>query len=525
MKRLLNLGITIVAVALSLSLSPLKAYAKAQDYIRVGLESSYKQVQSLKIDNTAVYISLSRGGSIVNHGELYSNYGFSLTVDNLYYAETDYTYESFNKASEQAALIAGFSGNALCAYKDSLWTVYMGGYQSEQEALSAVNSGLARKVVYPSGSGVRLEDGDGPIALFTKENGYALLSTDNTVLLGNKEYRGYIEAGRYTGGVITAVNVIDVEDYLRSVVPSEMPSSWPIEALKAQTVAARSYTYTRMGIHSDSGYDLCDGIHCQVYNGYKNETESTNRAVDETAGLVALYQGEVINATFFSSSGGATDNSENVWANKLGYLRAVADPYDTTGKIWSRTFTLNEIDELLRVNNMNIGNAKTVAITEVSPLGRVQKLTITGSLGSKTLEKEDVRNFFSKASGGALESRYFTIGDMPIQTGYSSSLHIIGKDLNSNLLKNEIYVIDSKGDTSKASSDLYIEGINGKEKFTEGAYASSNTTASTGTSFTINGRGWGHGVGLSQHGAKGMAESGFTFEEILKHFYTDIEIR
>lgn len=525
MKRLLKLGITIIAVAFSLSLSPLKTYAKGQDYIRVGLESTYKQVQSLKIDNTSVNLNTYRGGTIVNHGELYSNYGFSLTADNLYYAETDYTYESFNKASEQAKTIANFSGSALCAYNGSLWTVYMGGYKSEQEAVSAVNSGLARKVIDPSGNGVRLDDGNGPIALFTKEKGYALLSTRSTVLLGNKEYRGYVEAGRYTGGLITAVNVIDVEDYLRSVVPSEMPSAWPIEALKAQTVAARSYTYTRMGIHSDSGYDLCDGIHCQVYTGYKNEAESTNRAIDETAGLVALYKGEVINATFFSSSGGATDNSENVWSNKLGYLRAAADPYDTTGKIWSRTFTLNDIDALLNANNMNIGNAKTVAITETSPLGRVQKLTIIGSLGSKTLEKEDIRNFFSKAQGGALESRFFTIGDGPIQTGYTNGLYITGRDSSSNLLKSEVYVIDAKGDTLKASNDFYIEGLKGKEQFIESAYTPASKAASTGNSVTINGRGWGHGVGLSQHGAKGMAEAGFTFEEILKHYYTDIEIR
>ena len=122
---------------------------------------------------------------------------------------------------------------------------------------------------------------------------------------------------------LTVINDIPLEQYLLGVVPSEMPSGWNYEALKAQSIAARSYAVANLGKNGSKGYDLKDNTYDQAYGGASAEKQSTNRAVADTKGIVATYNKRVISAYYCASAGGQTKESGDVWTRNLPYLRSV----------------------------------------------------------------------------------------------------------------------------------------------------------------------------------------------------------
>lgn len=137
-----------------------------------------------------------------------------------------------------------------------------------------------------------------------------------------KWYRGFFIIYN-KGGALTVVNKVDIEDYLRGVVPSEMPSSWNCEAHKAQAIAARSYALANLGKRAGAGYDLKDTPEDQVYGGATAESERTNQAVEETKGIVLIYDLKIIPAYYSASAGGQTCSSSSVWTKNLPYLKSV----------------------------------------------------------------------------------------------------------------------------------------------------------------------------------------------------------
>ena len=140
------------------------------------------------------------------------------------------------------------------------------------------------------------------------------------VRFNDKPYRGKIEVFANTRGALTVVNVIGLEDYVRGVVPNELSYPAP-EALKAQAVAARTYAVKNRGQFAAEGFDLLPTTRSQVYRGLASETSLTSRAVDETRGLIATYNGEPINALYTSTCGGRTEDSENIFNEAVPYLR------------------------------------------------------------------------------------------------------------------------------------------------------------------------------------------------------------
>lgn len=154
-------------------------------------------------------------------------------------------------------------------------------------------------------------------------------TTAGFVSAKGKWYRGIIII-RNRNGKLTVINDITLEEYIKGVVPAEMPSSWAYEAHKAQAIAARSYALANLGKRSKFGYDLKDTPEDQAYNGASAETPSTNAAVDETKGLVLTYNTKVINAYYSASAGGQTNT--NSWGTNLPYLRSVPSFDDNVGK-------------------------------------------------------------------------------------------------------------------------------------------------------------------------------------------------
>ena len=370
------------------------------------------------------------------------------------------------------------------------------------------------------GSQMALYDGNQRLRTFGDTVQITGVDPDFPIQLEGIAYRGTMSFIRAGSGV-TAVNVVSIEEYLFSVVPSEMPATWHPEALKAQAVAARTYAFHLIARGSaHNGFDLCDLICCQVYRGVSWEHESSTQAVLATAGLAAFFNGQFIEAVYFASSGGVTENSENVWIEARPYLRSVPDPHEFEPVIWQRTFTLSEITNLLTRNNHNIGAATGVAIGGIHPSGRVGSLIIQGTGGQVILEQEAIRTFFSPSEEGSLRSRNFTLGGshmpIPLNVAVSDGLHVWDMSPHS------LYGIDSHGNPGVLGA---FTATNGLTTIVYGGTGIVQPPAtSTGDVVVITGRGFGHGVGMSQRGAEGMARRGYTFREILTHFYTGITI-
>jgi len=553
MERIIKSVTAAFFLSLVITVNTQTAYANEVNYVKVGVGASSSSI-GFKGDNINVFFLLD--STFISAGSIGSGSNFTISADSYYYVPSGNFYNNYSSALAEANQFSAQGYFSLPALSESgTWSVYYGPVSSKSDAQMMIQAGVGTAIIEPNGKRLILNNGSNRVALFENDQftPYFSDTLNNTITVNSNEYRGYLNAFR-NGASLTPVNTLNMEEYLYSSVASEMPSSWHEEALKSQAVASRCYAYSKLGAHSANGYDLCSSDHCQIYLGLKQEKENATNAVKATSGLVAYYGDELINATFFSSSGGITDDSENVWVNALPYLRAVSDSYDTSGKEWSRTFTLAEITNLASLNNYNIGSVTGVEITKTSSGGRVQELTIKGTTGNKALTKEEIRTFFSKSTGGSLESRYFRIGQFSVSIAagtasvntstapVSANSNLYVKSENQSKLTNAetISVINSTGNNIsvvyydkvniQTSAGQYVlpvssgGGIAPITSSTGGTAIVSGGLSSNGNSVTFSGRGWGHGIGLSQHGAKGMAEAGFTFEQIIKHYYTGVQI-
>ncbi len=174
-------------------------------------------------------------------------------------------------------------------------------------------------------------------------------------VLDLKKYRGAATALRQNNSNLTIVNLLPTEKYLYGVVPREMPHSWPEEALKAQAVAARGFAVASINKYIDHGFNLCNTVNSQVYGGYEAEQSRTNRAVDLTRGQVITYNGHLAIPYYHSSSGGHTEDSENIWTNAVPYIRGVQDEYSLNSphKEWEKALKKSEIESILRKKQFN----------------------------------------------------------------------------------------------------------------------------------------------------------------------------
>lgn len=235
----------------------------------------------------------------------------------------------------------------------------------------------------------------GGVALDRWQSGLFWIEPTNKgyVYIGDRWFRGRILVVP-TGNGLTAVNWVDLEEYLYSVIGGEMNSSWPEEALKAQAIAARTYAlYERERQRRNPVYDLGDSPdRWQIYKGISSESPKTYNAADQTAGQILTYNNQIILSVFHACSGGHTENVEDVWSTRVPYLRAVPD-FDQKIKEnikecnWTKTFTPREISARIS----GIGNVKEMIIENVSPFRSVKTLKIIGDKGTKILQGEEVR--------------------------------------------------------------------------------------------------------------------------------------
>lgn len=285
-------------------------------------------------------------------------------------------------------------------------------------------------------------------------------------VLDKRMVRVYVQE---TGKVVT----LGLEEYIKGVVAGEMPAAFHMEALKAQAVAARSYAVSRIEAYRKGGNpghpdaELCDQVHCQVWLSWEKLKELKSeqwmkdywprieQAVEETAGLIMTYEGKPLEQPLFhSTSGGRTENSEDVFAAWVPYLRSVESPYEKEAPHFTDQQTVSVSDFIAKIkekySDCNIQASELpnqLKILERSEGGRVLKIQI----GNKTLSGRELREMFGLRS---------------------------------------------------ANFQVSVEGQN----------------------LIFHTIGYGHGVGMSQWGANGMAKEGYTFEEILKHYYQGVAI-
>lgn len=522
---------SLMACSMLLASVPGEAMAyKAPEVVRVGLESVCKNATSATIGVWDLYVGILWDDEFEEGGKVTSNGTFTAkpATGEFVMIESE-MYQ--DEAMELAADLTNMGYDAYAYYLfDQEWSVAVKG-ASRADVEDASRQNASKKSI----EGFTVTGGE--VKLLLQED--AVLMGGNvgdTFKLNGNPYRGMLTFS-VTGSTMTAVNVIDLEEYLYGVVPSEMPQSYEEEALKAQAVAARTYAMTKLGAHTGSGYQLCDGTNCQVYKGYSNEAASTTDAIDDTEGEIACYNGSPIEAVFSSSTGGYTENSENVWWATVPYLRAVPEIAEYGDNSWTRELTLDELSDLLETKEAGIGKAKDIVITKLSTGGRVQEMQIVGTKGAKTLNKETIRTYFSGACG-SLPSKMFTINGKGGEIGQyggeanktetktstkgggllaaAANQGIIAKTdgklshLNGKNLSVDVDVKASKPSVSVDNSDYEVYSVN-------------ISTVKNGK-FLFEGVGVGHGVGLSQKGAQAMAQMGYDYEDILKHYYTGITI-
>ena len=267
--------------------------------------------------------------------------------------------------------------------------------------------------------------------------------------IGNCRYRGDLKI--ILKDHLYFINYINIEEYTKGVLPNEISSSWPIEVLKAQAVAARTFAYYFVMKNMNEIFDLSDTTYSQVYKGIINENINFNSAIKETAGQILSFGGGLVQAFFYSACGGHTESAEKVWGKNLPYLRGVPCNYCVGSKYytWEAGFTEKEIINKLKAKNHHFEGIRYIRPARMSSSGRWVSVKIIGRKKTKTMSGNNFRLMFGAEK---LRSTKFNI-----------------------------------------------------RKY--------------GNKFIVKGKGWGHGVGMCQWGAKKMAEKGYKYYKILRYYY------
>lgn len=501
----------------------------AQQEIRVGLTSLYSDKETLTIYNTKLGYGYCVGNKYLQEAVLESPSGFLFTPANGYFIAEKTVYGSY-QAAKQAA--DKYCQLGLEAYPGSSyqcnWRVYFESKNTYKAAESLLGTLLditgktSFEILNENEYRVRVSGSFGTVLIDVEEQ-YAYpqfrpLAQDTAcVNMGNRNYRGRMEIGRYGKDNLTAVNIVPLEEYLYGVVPSEMPSSWPLEALKAQAVCARSYALIKAGYggasNAKKGYKMVDTVASQVYKGYLAETAKTNEAVDATRGKMVCYNNKVVAAYYFSTSGGKTESSKAVWAVDLPYLQSVPGGYESdSGKlVWQKSLTLTQIKKILGDQGISANTVEDVVISKYTENNRVSALNLLRGKRSSTLQGSTIRTLLN------LDSTKFKIvrqGDTP----------------------DEVSVLSANGMTTGRISAMYVASATGVAKASEAVeqyivqsadnlWNYPRTAPDNPEEYLFAGMGYGHGVGMSQYGAKGMAEAGYTYKEIIEYYFTGASVR
>ena len=504
--------------------------------VRVGLKERFEGVSRLLINQQKVSVGYCVNGVFAGEAVL-SGGSFVFTPAAGFFYACNKEFPSLSEAKEAADRINAAGGEAYpCAVYRNTWLLYVGG-GTKAEAEAARNKAIAATdlgfdlQVSDNGQRVMIRYGDGAILedagvmglylqfapVYQNSSGIAVLELSAGESESLRSYRGRLEIGRYGKPSLTAVNVVELEEYLYSTVNCEMATEWPLEAQKAQAVASRSYAVSKMNnspsFSLSNPYQLDDTTDSQVYKGAGFETEKSIAAVRATEGKTVTKDGKTIMAFFFSTSGGATENIKDVWDYENDYLRSVPDPYETEPEVlpWVVAFTKERLRSKLEGAGIYIGAVTDVTAENVTSSGRVNRLTIKGTLKSVTLETAKIRTVL-----GLMSTKFDIVkaGELP------AVVFVVTADGSGTVSLSDSYFTE-RGGNSVPAPDIqqYVAISDGN---LTGFSAAAPSDADT---FYFVGMGWGHGVGLSQSGAAGMARAGYNYKQIIEYYYTGCKVQ
>lgn len=322
----------------------------------------------------------------------------------------------------------------------------------------------------------------------------------------DRSYRGKMEFRIGNDGKLLAINEISMENYLKGVLPSEMSPGFPMQALRAQAITARSHAIAKLGFrHRLDPFDLCAGVHCQAYSGTGKEHPTTSQAVDETRGQVLVYGGEVCDAVYSAICGGYTENSSNVWSGPpVAYLTGIPDasneestslPVSLESEEEVRAWVLDEppvfCNHLCEDASVSVLYAQKYFRWDVKYSAKELEKIVVQKTGQQIGNLLDIIALRRGRSGRLMQIR---IDGDAVETTVQGELKI-RRALSPNYLPSACFVVDK---------EIGSDGLP--------------------DSFIFHGAGWGHGVGMCQVGAAGMAIEGFDHREILLHYYQGAEV-
>ena len=361
----------------------------------------------------------------------------------------------------------------------------------------------------------------GPIILTpsdpAQENIYSLVFNGKST-----KYRGILSLNNVNGSLV-AVDILDAEKYVSGVIGLEIGSAAGDEALKAQAVVARTYVMSYLG--KGTVYDVTNTTVHQVFGGYSAESPKVIQAVSSTAGQVIEYDGKLIQAYFHSNAGGYTESSENVWNVSLPYLKATPTPEDSYAQevggwpastySWTKNISRSDLNSMVLEWNADHPDDRidvgTITGFELSRLqryadvptesGRVTKITFLGTNGTEPFYRDRIRTVLG------LKSTLFDIS-------LDSAVSVIGGSGTITTLNGLQGLLALAKDTRPATpngseSSYYIVGAEGVQRSLPKLFQNA----------AITGKGYGHGLGLSQWGARGLAEKGYNYRQIIEHYY------
>ena len=334
------------------------------------------------------------------------------------------------------------------------------------------------------------------------------------VTVQGKDYRGCVRFIS-NGSSLATVNIVDVEDYVKGILPKEIGASTTMEALKVQAVISRSFAYANWNKFEKQGYNLDDTSASQAYAGMSVETDNTNKAVDDTRGEVLYYGSDVANTIFHATSGGVTESIEDVWGgNGVPYLRSMADPYSikTNHSEWSAIYKKAELNRIFP----EVGDVCGIRVLKRSSSGRIKRLVVEGSRGTKEMTGNQFRMRM-----GSIKLKSTQFQTRPLE-GEAQATAVTAITANGTAPVTQQHAITSDGlvavDVQNILTADGIQSIETQDHSMDSYMAISGDT-------TFYGRGYGHGVGLSQYGAINMAENGMGYRDILAYYYPGTHIQ
>ncbi len=451
------------------------------------------------------------------------------------------------------------------------YSVFLGqyGFETYDDALAYIEQiGVGEEIVDASTCfSVKSIASGNQIAIISAENRDCTIISDKIRMYSASSsaavhYRGGFRYTLDTRGRLGLINRVELEDYLCGVVPVEMLPDAPLQALKAQAVAARNYATYPSGKYSNYGFDVDDSTGSQVYRGYDSERENSTQAVRSTAGEYLMYDDELIVTYFSASSGGYMDSIKGIWGGKdKPYFYAKADPYSLE-YTWYRDLSYSLLLDIVDTLGGYVGNPVGLEITERTEGGRAKIVTILGDQGRQEIAADRFRGL-----SGTLKSTLITFDynfsenpyDEDVLNQYSESEENSSEESSKNTEQSEEEEDEETSDDDDGVEYVLISEINGRaisenpptltfmdiekaekndkddkddkddgeddkkkgddlSKYVIG-FPEYEVAYFDGGGIRVYGHGWGHGLGLSQLGAIEMAKQGYDYEEILAFYY------